>query len=188
MKLDRFALIGHSGGALTAWAFAARNGGRVAGLLLVDPPVDPSTLPRGVIEQTLTAMRGPDYAQVAEKYYRSIAGTNMPVVERIVAEARATPQTTLVGCFEALRDFDPHRLAGQYSGPTLSIIQPQNDVKGALHRLAPGWPHVTISGTGHWIQLDAIDLFLDHAKQFLAKLPPGNASRQPQTSGATQTP
>ena len=169
LNIRRFVLIGHSGGALTAWNFAALHGDRVAGFLLVDPPPDPSRLPREQIEQTLDQMRGPDYQRVAQNYYRSIAGTNEAVVERVVAEAGATAQVTLVGCFEALRDFDPHQLAGRYSGPTLSVIQPQFDVEGALHRIPPGWEHTAIPGTGHWIQLDAAGPFLDCVKNFLAK-------------------
>jgi hypothetical protein len=89
------------------------------------------------------------------------------VVERVVAEARETPQATLVGSFEALRDFNPRLLAGKYAGPMLSIIQPQYDVEGALHRFPPGWPHRSITGTGHWIQLDAGKTFLEYAKAFL---------------------
>jgi len=171
LGIDKFVLIGHSGGAVTAWAFAAKHGSRVAGLLLIDPPGDPAALPPDLIENTLAAMRGPDYQQVAESYYRSIGGSNPKVVDRIVADARATPQATLVGCFEALRDFTPRKYAGRYAGPTLSVVQPQYDIEGALHRVPPGWPHVTIPGTGHWIHLDAPRAFLDCANKFLAEVP-----------------
>jgi pimeloyl-ACP methyl ester carboxylesterase len=167
----RVVVIAHSGGAATAWTFAAKHGHRVAGLLLIDPPGDPSKLPADMIEQTLAALRGPNYQAVAEKYYRSIAGDNAAVVDRVVADARAAPQATLVGCFEALRDFKPHRLAGRYSGPTLSVIQPQYDIDGALHRIPPGWPHVPIPGTGHWVHLDAPEPFLDAARRFLGEVP-----------------
>jgi pimeloyl-ACP methyl ester carboxylesterase len=170
LGLQRFALIGHSGGSLTAWSFAVQHGGRVAGLLLVDPPPDPLTFPAEVIERTLTAMRGPAYRDVAEGYYRSIAGTNAAVVARIVADARATSQQTLVGVFEALRDFAPRRLAGAYAGPMLSVVQPQYAGEGALHRIPPGWPHVEIPNTGHWIHLDAPQPFLRVTNDFVAKL------------------
>jgi len=169
LNLGRFLLIGHSGGALAAWNFAALYGKRVAGFVLVDPPPDPSTLPRETVEQTLEQMRGADYQRVAQNYYGSIAGTNEAVVERGGREAGAPPQVTLVGCFEALRDFDPRPLAGRYTGPTLSVIQPKNDVEGALHRIAPGWRHVAIPGTAHWIHLDAAGPFLDCVKDFLAR-------------------
>lgn len=60
LGIEKFALIGHSGGALTAWSFAVRQSRRVAGLLLVDPPLDASVLSQELVEQTLEAMRGPD--------------------------------------------------------------------------------------------------------------------------------
>jgi pimeloyl-ACP methyl ester carboxylesterase len=167
LGLRRFALIAHSGGALTAWTFAAQHGDRVAGLLLVDPPVDAATFPAGVIEETLAGMRSPAYRDVAEGYYRSIGGSNPAVVERVVADARATSQSTLVGVFEALRDFRPQRLAGKYAGPMLSVVQPQYDVDGAFHRVQPGWPRVHMAGTGHWIHLDAPQPFLEVVNDFL---------------------
>lgn len=140
----------------------------MAGLLLVDPPLDASVLSHEVVEQTLQAMRGPDYQQVVEDYYRSIAEAKREVVDRIVAEARTTPQATAVGTFEALRDFNPREFAGRYSGPTLSIIQPQYDVEGALHQIPPGWRCTTIPATGHWIHLDAMQTFLEITQFFLA--------------------
>lgn len=170
--IDRFALIGHSGGALLAWSCAATQPRRIAGVLLVDPPLDASTFPPGTIDQTLKAVRGPDFIRAVDDFYRSIAGTNPMVIERVVEEARETPQATVVGCFEALRDFNRGLLAGQYARPMLSVIQPQYDVEGALHRFPPGWPHKSISGTGHWIQLDARKTFLEHAKAFLDGLQP----------------
>lgn len=164
------ALVGHSGGAIAAWSYAAAHAERVAGVLLVDPPREASTLPPDTIEQTLRAVRGPDFKQVAEDYYRSIAGSNPAVVKRVIAEARATPQATLVACFEALRDFEPRLLAGLYAGPMLSIIQPRNDATGGMHRILPGWPHTVIARTGHWIHLDAPSDFLTHARAFLDRL------------------
>jgi pimeloyl-ACP methyl ester carboxylesterase len=55
MRIGRFVLIGHSGGALTAWSAAAANRERVLGVLLVDPSLEASTLPPGVIEHSLEA-------------------------------------------------------------------------------------------------------------------------------------
>ena len=170
LGIQRFILVGHSGGALTAWSCAVAAPTRVAGLLLVDPAIDARTLPAGMVEGVLTAMRGPDYRKVTEDYYRSIAGSNQIVADRVVAEALATPQATIVGGFEALRDFDPHRFAGAYRGAMLSIIQPKMDIDGALHRIDPAIAHIAIPDTGHWIQLDAPGPFLDRANEFLSTL------------------
>ncbi len=173
LGLQRFALIGHSGGALTAWSSAVAETKRIAGVLLVDPPVDARTLPAGLIEGTLAAIRGPDYRKVTEDYYRSIAGPNRAVADRVVADALATPQATMVGGFEALRDFDARHLAGRYPGSMLSIIQPAFDIPGALHRIDPSIAHIAMSGTGHWIHLDAPESFLDRATEFLSGLHTG---------------
>lgn len=176
LAMRRFVLVGHSGGALTAFAFAALYPERLAGLVLVDPPPDPAILPPGLIENTLAAMRGPSYANVVADYYRSIAGGNPEVIARVLEDVQQTRQATIVGCCEALGEFKLGQIAGKYPGPALSIIQPQFDVDGALHRIPPGFPHFKMEGTGHWIHLDAPDRFFSCLNDFLQGLPRSDTS------------
>jgi pimeloyl-ACP methyl ester carboxylesterase len=165
LDYERFILIGHSGGALTSYAFASLEPDRLLGLVLVDPPPDPAVLPPGMIDQTLEKLRAA-YERTVEQYYRQVAGENEIIGERIVSDARATPKETIIGTFEAMSRFNPAEFTN-YEGPALSIIQPQYDVDGALHRIAR-MEHVAIDGSGHWIHLGAPDRFVDVLQEFIS--------------------
>ena len=162
---ERFILVGHSGGALTAFAFASQEPDRLLGLVLVDPPPDPAALPPGMIDGVLEKMRSDDYAKTVEEYYRSIAGGDPKVAERVLADGRATRKETMIGTLEALSRFKAADFL-DYEGPALSIIQPQYDVDGALHRIAR-MDHVAIDGAGHWMHLGAPDRFRDVLEDFI---------------------
>jgi pimeloyl-ACP methyl ester carboxylesterase len=165
----RFVLVGHSGGALTALAYAHHAPQRLAGLVLVDPPPDPRVLPPGLIEKTLEDMRGPNAIETIEGYYRTIAGEDASVRDRVVKDAAATRSETVIGTFEGMAAFKPAEQVGRYKGPALAIIQPEYDVEGALHRIG-GWPHLAIGGAGHWIHLGPREKFLAALDGFLAKV------------------
>lgn len=165
---DRFILVGHSGGALTSLAFASQEPERLLGLVLVDPPPDPAVLPPGTADGMLKALRGPGWRKAMEEHYRAIAGDDPAIIERLVRDGRGIAQTTIVGISEASIRFRPQDFTG-YDGPALSIIQPQNDAKGAIHRIAR-MPHVAIEGAGHWIHLAAPERFLDALEEFIADI------------------
>lgn len=168
---DRVVLVGHSGGAFNAFTFAALHPASVAGLLLVDPPV----LPAGMMDKVMKRLQD-DYEQTVEAYYRSIAGPDAAVVEHVLADVRATPRKTIIGCLAALSSFDPGPLATNLPRPALSVIQSQFDVEGALHKLPPGFPRVTIDGGGHWIHLAKPDAFGHQLRDFLSSIPPAQIS------------
>jgi pimeloyl-ACP methyl ester carboxylesterase len=163
---DRYFLVGHSGGALTAFAYASQEPDRLLGLVLVDPPPDPAVLPPGMIEEQMQELAGPDYQKGVEAHYRKIAGEDEHVAERLVRDIKGTPKETVIGTFEAMSRFNPRDFLG-YEGPALSIIQPQNDADGALHRIGR-FAHVAIDGVGHWIHLAAPERFLDVLEEFLS--------------------
>jgi pimeloyl-ACP methyl ester carboxylesterase len=165
---DRFILVAHSGGALTSFAFASQEPDRLLGLVLVDPPPDPVVLPPGMIDGVLEKLRGGSYSKTVDDYYRAIAGDDPAVVERLLADARATKKETMIGTFEAMSRFAPSEFLN-YEGPALSVIQPQYDVDGALHRIAH-MQHVGIEGAGHWIHLAAPDRFLEVLEDFLSDI------------------
>ena len=173
LGLQHFVLVAHSGGALSAYAFAGTHPARLAGLVLVDPPPDPSVMPQGLIEQTLIALRSEQYEQTVEQYYRSIAGADAKTVQIVLADLKATPRDTVIGAFAALATFDARAYAQEVPKPALSIIQPEFDMEGALHRIEPGFPSVAISDAGHWIHLAARDHFLRVLNEFLVTTPAG---------------
>jgi pimeloyl-ACP methyl ester carboxylesterase len=168
LAYDRFILVGHSGGALTSFAFSSLEPDRLLGLVLVDPPPDPAVLPPGMMDSILENLRSDAYTKTVDDYYRSIAGDNPAVVKRLLADGRATPKETVIGTFEALSRFKPADFTG-YDGPALSIIQPQYDVDGAIHRIAH-MDHVAIGGAGHWIHLAAPDRFREILEDFIGEI------------------
>lgn len=167
----KFVLVGHSGGALVAFDYAAHHAESLSGLVLVDPPPDPSVFPPGTFDHVLEQLKGDNYRPFLENYYRSIAGGDTALANRIAGEALSTPQATMVGLMEALKGFEPKPLATGITMPALSIIQPQYDVEGALHRIPPGFPHETIADADHWIHLAARQAFLKVLLKFLARFP-----------------
>jgi pimeloyl-ACP methyl ester carboxylesterase len=165
LEFSKFILVGHSGGAANAFTFAGYNSERLAGLVLVAPPPDPKSLPPGMDQQIEAMMK--DYTATLEGYYRSIAGDDPAVIERVLADARATPKETVIGTMKAFDGFQPLKIAPRLTQPTLAIIQSQFDVDGALHRIPPGFRHVAIDGAGHWIHLGAPVAFARALRSFL---------------------
>jgi pimeloyl-ACP methyl ester carboxylesterase len=166
----RFVLVGHSGGALAAFAYSAAHPDRLLGLVLVDPPGDPSVYPPGMLDKTLEALKGDGYAKTIEDYYRGIAGDNHAVVREVVRDAAHTPRETVVGTFQAMSRFDPRAYAGKFTGPKLTIIQPQFDIDGAIHKIDHGFKKQAIGGAGHWIHLAAPERFAQCLDAFLENI------------------
>lgn len=163
-----FVLVGHSGGALSAVACAARAPQRVAALVLIDPPPDASVLPAGSLAQMIDGLRSDRYQALIEEHYRSIAGPDPVIVDRVLADLRATQRATVIGSLIAMAEFDPKPLLSRYGGPRLSIVQPGNaQAPGALHRLG-GFDCMGIPGTGHWLQLNAPDRVAEVLSTFMS--------------------
>jgi pimeloyl-ACP methyl ester carboxylesterase len=173
LNVDRFVLVGHSGGGAVAFAFAAQYPERVAGLLLVDPMPDPAALPPGLLQSKLASMEGDDYEQTVTEYYGSIAGPQAYLKERIVNEVLAAPREVVTGTLRAFMDFRPLSYSGKYRGPALAVIQSQFDSPHALHRIG-GFPHTVIDGVGHWLQIGAPDEFNRQMKRFLDQVESGS--------------
>lgn len=169
LGFDQFGLIGHSGGAAVAFQLANTNPGRVAGLLLLDPPPDPKAIPNEQRTAMLDGVRS-DPVKSASDFYRSIAGSDSGVVERVLRDVRSTPPQTIAAVTEAMFEFDPASVAGRFEGPSLSIIQSQFDGPQALHRLGPGMPHRSLDGAGHWLQLGAPGRIAPILDEFLASI------------------
>jgi pimeloyl-ACP methyl ester carboxylesterase len=178
-RLDRFVLVGHSGGAAVALALAGSRPERVAGVLMIDPVMDPAAVPTARREAALTALEGPDYRRAAEDYYRSIAGSDPATVARVLTEAKRAPQATILGTMTALDGLRPADFADRYAGPVLSIVLPQHDTPQALHSLL-GFPHLAfdVAGAGHWLQLDAPEAFWVELDGFLDAVDAGEAAAE----------
>jgi pimeloyl-ACP methyl ester carboxylesterase len=157
LGLERFVLVGHSAGGSVAIACAGAHPDRVAGLFLLDAAGDSRKLPREMMDPFLAALDSEAYASTIEGYWGTIAGTNPAVRERLMAELRATSPAAVAGVFRATTEFDPGASLRRYHGPRLSVVTPRNTGPFSLLSLDPSMPHVTVTGTGHWIQLERPD-------------------------------
>lgn len=153
LELERFVLVGHSMGGGVALTYAGRHPERVAALLLLDPIGDGKQIPPAEAESFLAGFES-DYDGVSQSYWRSIAGPDSTIRDRLLADLRATPQAAVASLLRDVMQFDPRDALARYRGPILSIVTPHNDMPFSLHRLDQGFPHVVVEGTGHWIQLD----------------------------------
>jgi pimeloyl-ACP methyl ester carboxylesterase len=154
LGLDRFVLVGHSAGGSLAIAVAGAHPGRVAGLVLLDAAGDSRDFPRETIDPFLAALDSDAYTSTIEGYWATIAGPNPEVRERLLADLRGTPRATVAGVFRSSMAFDPGTALRRYPGLRLSVVTPRNTGPYSLLSLDPAMPHLTVTGTGHWIQLD----------------------------------
>jgi pimeloyl-ACP methyl ester carboxylesterase len=132
----------------------------VEGLLLADPSGDARKLPDEQFEPFLAALDSDSYAGTVEEYWRAmLAGSNPSIQEKVLKDMLSTKKEVVIGVFRSTLGFDPIAALSRYPGKKLSVITHLNDTPISLHSLLPDLPHVRVSGTGHWLQLDRPDEF-----------------------------
>jgi pimeloyl-ACP methyl ester carboxylesterase len=171
LELARFVLVGHSMGGSASIEYAGLHPEKVAGLLLADPSGDGRKLPAGQIEPFLAALDSDSFDETVEEYWRTmLAGSNPPIREKVLEDLRSIKKEVVIGVFRSTLSFDPIAALLRYPGKKLSVITHLNDTPISLHNLLPDLPHVSISGTGHWLQLDRPDEFNRIMDGFLLSL------------------
>jgi hypothetical protein len=95
------------------------------------------------------------YSKAIEDYYRTLlVGSKPKVREKVIQDLRNTPRETVIGIFKAALQYDPLTPFLHYRGPKLSIVTPLNDAPFRLHNLFADLPHIRVTGTGRWLQMD----------------------------------
>jgi pimeloyl-ACP methyl ester carboxylesterase len=169
LGLDRFALVGHSFGAGVALEYAAARPARVTHLVVADPIGDGTRTPEAEIRPFLEALDSPAYTETIEGYWSSIAGSDGAVLDRLLADLRATPRDTVVRGLHAVMAYDPKPALSRLRTPTLAVVTPANDFDYSMHKVGSGLPHRVIEGTGHWLQIERPAQFNRILDQFLAQ-------------------
>jgi pimeloyl-ACP methyl ester carboxylesterase len=169
-QMKRFVLVAHSAGAATALQYAALNGDRVAGLMMVDPATDPRAMPAKVRDGFIKDMTGPNSAQAFATYVESIAGPNAKVRKQVLLDAKKLSAEGRAGVAKAAGDWNPEITLNAYKGPMFILSTPATDNAGALYRLVPTIHHEVVSTKGHWIQLDHPALVEKAIAKFMLKL------------------
>jgi pimeloyl-ACP methyl ester carboxylesterase len=169
LDLERFALVGHSFGAGVALDYAAARAARVTHLVVADPIGDGTQTPEEEIQPFLEALDSPAYSETIEGYWSSIAGSDGAVLERLLADLRATPRETVVRGLHAVMAYDPKPALSRLRTPTLAVVTPANDFPYSMHKVGPGLPHRVIGGTGHWLQIERPADFNRILDQFLGQ-------------------
>ena len=175
LEIDRVVLVGHSQGALASLAYAAAHPDRVAGLLLVEAPPDPSQLPpeaRRQLDEYITGVATDRIDSVSEGYVRQIGGSNPQVIDRLIQDLRATPRVSVAeGGAKSIVAYDPKPDIARYRGPTRAIVTAMNDSPISVHRLREGIPRDVVHGAAHWLQLEKPDEFNRLLDAFLRSIP-----------------
>ena len=171
LGLERFVLVGHSGGGLVSLQYAADHPERVVGLLLVDPAGDARRVPCEQMEPLMAGLDSEAYADTIEGYWRILLTGSVPEVqERVMADLRATSKETVVGFFRAQLQYDPLPALRSFRKPALSVVTPLSDAPFGLHNLGADLPHTTFEGTGHWLHMDKPEEFNRILEKFLARV------------------
>ena len=170
-QLDAFVLVGHSMGAAVACEYACSHADRVKALVLVDAPPAPGSIPPGQLQQLHAAVARDPFA-VIEQFWtqQMLIDTRAEVKQKLLAGLRAMTRRAAGELTDAALDYDARPALLRYSGPKFAIVTARNDAPLSLHKAVPGFKHVVIRGTGHWIHLDNPAQFNKALDGFLSTL------------------
>ena len=170
LHIKRFVIVAHSAGAAVALNYAAANGSRVAGIVMVDPVTDPRAMPAEVLDGLVRDMAGPNSAQVFKTYVESIAGSDPAVRKQVIADAQTHDAPARAGMAKALGTWSPDVTLKAFKGPIFILATPATDNAGALYRLRPDIPHEVVPADGHWIQMDQPFVVQRAIEKFISRI------------------
>lgn len=177
LGLDRPVVIGHSMGGAVALELAAREPDLADAIVLLDSAVMPPAAAWSGVGRVLEGLRSPNYRRSLRRFLANsfFIPTDDPVRrESVIDRMLETPQRMLVSAFEGIIDWDSAAAAAGCRVPVLYIgsQRPSAD----LARFAAACPQLAVeqvSGSGHFVQLQAPDRVAAMVKRFLRERLPG---------------
>jgi pimeloyl-ACP methyl ester carboxylesterase len=152
LGFERFAVAGHSMGALVAIELAARHPERVMALGLVDPSGDAADDPG--VEAAIAGVGEDVRGEFGMHYREFLHGGRPSTARRVLADLAATDEPVLYGCYAAAMRYPTRQRLLAYAGPRLCLAGPLNDVPQGLPRLVPELPVEWLAPASHWLMLD----------------------------------
>ncbi|AUX78484.1 alpha/beta fold hydrolase [Sinorhizobium fredii] len=156
LGISKFAVIGHSMGAMTAIELAARRRDDVTALVLLSASLRPDFGSMSPLSRGIRALRDP--IDPAGHFLRDWYSCSRPVepdfLSKMKRDAAAMPAAVWHGILECFAETDLRRTAMRVTAPVLCIGGSADPLFGSPHReaLAQAFPSVrsiTLEGYGH---------------------------------------
>lgn len=160
LGIDRFAVAGHSMGAMTALVLAARHRARVAAVASVCGSLQPGLLARTTLGAEIRALADP--IDPESGFLRAWHQCALPVdagfIQWIAREAADMPAAVWQTLYAMIEASDLRHVAGQVRAPVLLLAGDEDALFHAPHRTAlrEGFPQATVavfaghSHNPHW--------------------------------------
>ena len=153
LGIERFAVAGHSMGAATAFALAARHGGRITALASICGSLRPGRLALGADIRALADPIDPQGPFLRE-WHRCALPVDADFIGWMAREAAAMPAAVWRALCDMLEAIDLRRAAGEITAPVLLLAAEKDVLFGASHRAAlcaalPRAEAETLAGHSH---------------------------------------
>ena len=164
---DRFFLVAHSAGSAVALHYAADHADLVRGIYMLDPLLNPASLPPNVRDGMIAGLEGPKADEFWMGHVASIAGDNKAIVDGALSSARRVIPDARIGFTKAMLSWDAKVALNAYNGPMFILSTPATDNPAALYNVRTDILHGVASSRGHWLQLDQPDMVANSIRKFL---------------------
>ena len=171
LRLDRFALVGHSYGGAVVASYAGRHPDRLAGLVFADVAGDLRGTPLEGLEKLRHNLEPATYEEFTRRWFEAILAKGSESTKSAVMKSlRATPREVFVAATTGLYSFDMGGALASYRGPRLHIASFLAGAPAAIDRQFPEMPVRTILDASHWLMMDRPSEFNRILDDFLAAL------------------
>jgi pimeloyl-ACP methyl ester carboxylesterase len=173
LNLDKPVVVGHSMGGTIALNLARRHPDLLKAVILVDSPIHPfPEATRGLVDQTLAALKTPAYQGVAAGFVRMVMFNDKSpplLVEEVVAGMSSAPKRVMHTAIASTLS-EESMLAGALPVPALYIrAATQIASEDQLRERYPGIGVVTIPAA-HFVQMEQPAATNNVISDFLDKL------------------